>query len=129
MVARSLQFFLEQQADVLCPLTHGRHETRAYAEHTQSQTVVTCGSENADNRAGSVWRVGVLIQSGQHKAEPARMLIGHEHTPGTFEFIGFLHWRNGEQCEIGRVMMRYIECCRDLGRPSFFPVEIVSYEN
>ena len=124
--ADSLHAFLEREADALCPIDPSRPDRRSYAEHTQPEAHPARGIAWLEAGVSSVWRVGVLAQWDARRCDHARLLIGHERSPGRFEFIGLLFWRHGENDDIGRVLPRYVECWRDLGHSVFHPADLQS---
>ena len=67
-----------------------------------------------------IWRVGVLAQWDSNKCDHARLFIGHERAPLRHEFIGMLHWRDGENDDMGRSLKRYLELAADI-HPTFDP--------
>ena len=73
-----------------------------------------------ENGTSYIWRVGVLAQWDSNKCDYARIFIGHERRPNQHEFIGVLHWRDGENDDIGRSLKRYLELAADI-HPAFDP--------
>lgn len=57
-----------------------------------------------------IWKVSVLAAWDSNKFDHARVFIGHQRGPHfSPEFIGMLHWHDGENDDIGRCLRRYVE--------------------
>lgn len=64
------------------------------------------------NRTSYIYRIGLLALIDANKCDWVTVLIGHERQPGQFEFIGKLHWHDGENDDIGRSLGRYLKVMR-----------------
>lgn len=60
------------------------------------------------NKTSYIWKVGVLATWDSNKFDYSTVFIGHEREPGRSEFIGYLHWADGENDDIGRCLVRYL---------------------
>ena len=78
-----------------------------YRENTNEDAIN--GEVWLANRTSYIYRVGVLAFIDANKCDWVTVLIGHEREPGRFEFIGKLHWQDGENDDIGRSLERYLD--------------------
>lgn len=101
-----LKDFLTAEADKLAPLDLDWPDWRIYAEHLSPDAIN--GDAWLESNSSYIWKVGVLAQVDSNKCDYARLFIGHERRPDQMEFIGMLHWRDGENDDIGRSLRRYI---------------------
>lgn len=66
-----------------------------------------------DNNTSYIWTVGVLAVVDGNKRDWGYLFIGHQREPGApFEFIGKLHWADGENDDPKRCLGRYIKCAK-----------------
>lgn len=94
---------------------HGKMDARLdedwtrvlYRENTNEDAIN--GDAWLENQTSYIYRVGVLAFIDANKCDWVTVLIGHERNPDQFEFIGKLHWRDGENDDIGRSLGRYLE--------------------
>lgn len=62
-----------------------------------------------ESKTSYIWKVGVLAVIDPNKCDWVYLYIGHQRKPtALFEFIGVLHWSDGENDDIGRCLHRYI---------------------
>lgn len=62
-----------------------------------------------DNGTSYIWKVGVLTIIDGNKRDWAYAFIGHHREPNrSCEFIGVLHWRDGENADPGPCLRRYV---------------------
>jgi hypothetical protein len=108
---------LTAEADKTSPLDNDWPDCRSYAEDVNPDAID--GDKWLDNDTSYIWKVGVLAQWDSNKCDYARLFIGHERQPGRAEFIGMLHWRAGENDDIGRCLLRYLECASSI-HPVFY---------
>tara|TARA_R110002051_G_C8754381_1_gene500683 strand:+ start:3370 stop:3726 length:357 start_codon:yes stop_codon:yes gene_type:complete len=103
-----LEAMLRDMADNIAPLHSDYPDGRKFVMDENPDAL---GSENKwlENGTSYIWRVGVLAQWDSNKCDYARLFIGHERSPDQHEFIGFLHWHDGENDDIARCMKRYLE--------------------
>lgn len=101
-----LEAFLRQEADKLAPLDKEYPDVRGYHESVVPEALT---GEWLDARKSYIWKVGVLAQWDSNKCDWARIFIGQERQPGDLQFIGVLHWSEGENADIGRCLQRYVD--------------------
>lgn len=111
-----LRDFLVAKADEISPLNDDWPDRREYAEHVNEDALSDAW---LDRSTSYIWKVGVLAQWDSNKTDHARLFIAHERQPGRPEFIGVLHWCDGENDDIGRSLPRYLRCAQALSHPVF----------
>jgi len=99
-----LEQFLRTKADELAPIDEDWPDCRSFKLN--------------EKRTSYIWRVGVLAQWDSNKCDYARIFVGHEREPGKLEFIGMLHYRDGENDDIGRSLQRIVDIAGDI-HPAF----------
>lgn len=102
----NLELFLREKADELAPLDSDYPDCRSYQENVNDDALTDAWLEN---RTPFIWKVGVLAQWDSNKCDWMRVFIGHEREPGNREFIGMLHYQDGENDDIGRSLSRAVE--------------------
>lgn len=86
-----------------------------YTEHDNPAALTDAWLENSSSY---IWRVGVLTRIDNNKADWMHVWIGHERRPGKTEYIGHLHYADGENDDPGRCLMRALELLA-MQHPSF----------
>lgn len=77
------------------------------------------GKEWLDKGSSYIWKVGILMTWDSNKFDYCTIFIGHQRDPeAESEFIGLLHWKDGEGDDIGRCLTRYLKILRS-AHPSF----------
>lgn len=86
-----------------------------YTEHDNPAALTDAWLEN---NSSYIWRVGVLTRIDNNKADWMHVWIGHERHPGKTEYIGHLHYADGENDDPGQCLMRALELLA-MQHPSF----------
>lgn len=107
----SLRSFLESKADELAPLDFEFPDCRGYSEDVNEDAL---SDKWLESKTSYIWKVGTLAQWDSNKCDYIRVFIGHERAPGQYEFIGMLHYSDGENDDPGRCLRRYPECLADV---------------
>lgn len=67
------------------------------------------GDKWLETGASYIWKVGVLAVIDNNKCDWVYLYIGHQRKPhSSFEYIGCLHWQDGENDDMGRCLKRYV---------------------
>ena len=110
-----LRTFLESKVkEVLPGIFEDEHDELdiplvAYTESTSPDAID--GDKWLKNHQPYIWKIGVLTLVDSNKRDWAYAFIGHHREPDhPMEFIGMLHWQDGENDDIARSIERYVEC-------------------
>lgn len=69
------------------------------------------GDKWLDTHTSYIWKVGVLTLIDSNKCDYVYAFIGHQRSPDHApEIIGQLYWKDGENDDIGRSLVRYVKC-------------------
>lgn len=78
-----------------------------YAENVNEDAL---SNKWLDTGTGYIWTVAALAVIDPNKCDWVYLYIGHLRSPTAKpEYIGCLHWRSGENDDIGRCLRRYLE--------------------
>lgn len=111
----SLETFLRSKAAEVEPTIfkceYGMEDTVRYKEHVNPDAIN--GDAWLESRTSYIWKVGILAAWDANKCDWVNVFIGHHRKPDyDMEFIGHLYWQDGENDDIGRCLVRYLECMR-----------------
>lgn len=110
-----LEQFLRTKADELAPIDEDWPDCRSFKLNENPDAL---SDDWLTSQTSYIWRVGVLAQWDSNKCDYARIFVGHEREPGKLEFIGMLHYQDGENDDIGRSLQRIVDVAGDI-HPAF----------
>lgn len=121
----SLRALLTEYADKAMPKYDSDEYYERYSDNTNQAALTDAWLEDSSSY---IWRVGVLTRIDNNKSDWMFAFIGHERAPGQFEFIGSLHYADGENDDPGRCLARALELL-SYHHPSFDPDRHVGDED
>ena len=102
-----MEEFLEEIAK-----SHGTEDDRVTYTESVSADAIN-GDAWLENGTTYIWKVGILTKIDSNKCDWVNVFIAHQRDENaTPQFIGHLHWQEGENDDIGRSLDRYLAILR-----------------